>query len=81
MVGSKVLSYLGTSTTMAPFPLDLLLPNDKENLYRFEGSLTTPGCFETVTWTVLQDTVKISQSQVRISLPVSEILLIFLDLC
>ncbi len=57
---------IDTSVTMAPFPVDWLLPNDKQNLYRFDGSLTTPGCFETVTWTVLQDTVKISQSQVNL---------------
>ncbi len=63
----KTLFPIGTSTTITPIPLDLLLPNNKRNLYRFEGSLTTPGCFETVMWTVLQDTVKISQSQVMIS--------------
>ena len=50
---------------MNPIPLDRLLPTNKQNLFRFDGSLTTPGCFETVTWTVLQDTVKISQAQVN----------------
>ena len=50
---------------MSPLPLERLLPNNKQNLFRFEGSLTTPGCFETVTWTVLHDTVKISQTQVK----------------
>ena len=56
---------VGTSVFITPQALDQLLPNNKQNLYRFEGSLTTPGCFETVTWTVLHDTVKISQSQVN----------------
>ena len=59
------MTYSDTSATITPSPLERLLPNNKQNLYRFEGSLTTPGCFETVTWTVLHDTVKISENQVK----------------
>ena len=34
--------------------------------YYYKGSLTTPGCNEVVNWIVLEKTVPISESQVRI---------------
>jgi len=42
-----------------------LLPTDLTKFFRYPGSLTTPGCFESVTWTVFKDVVNISQYQVR----------------
>ena len=47
------------------FPLVNLLPTDKTNYYRYNGSLTTPTCNEAVTWTVFNDPVEISQAQVN----------------
>ena len=32
--------------------------------YRYSGSLTTPGCYESVTWTVFEDVLPVSASQV-----------------
>ncbi|ESO85126.1 hypothetical protein LOTGIDRAFT_131044, partial [Lottia gigantea] len=40
-----------------------LLPEDMSKYYRYNGSLTTPGCFETVTWTVFHQKQKISFGQ------------------
>ncbi|PFX11734.1 putative carbonic anhydrase 5 [Stylophora pistillata] len=44
--------------------LSPLFPSNTSKFYRYQGSLTTPGCFESVTWTVFHDSVKISASQV-----------------
>ena len=46
-----------------------LLPTDLTKFFRYSGSLTTPGCFESVTWTVFKDVVKISQYQVPYCVP------------
>ncbi|KAH7703592.1 eukaryotic-type carbonic anhydrase, partial [Aphelenchoides avenae] len=36
-----------------------LLPADRSRFYRYEGSLTTPGCDEIVTWTVMEAPLKL----------------------
>lgn len=53
----------GDSVSFPAFPLVNLLPTDKTNYYRYNGSLTTPTCNEAVTWTVFNDPVEISQAQ------------------
>ena len=40
---------------------------DLNEFYRYSGSLTTPGCFESVTWTVFEKVLKVSAAQVSIS--------------
>ena len=42
--------------TIQNFNLKKLLPDnpEKEDFYRYTGSLTTPGCNEVVTWTVFK---------------------------
>eukprot|EP00058_Branchiostoma_floridae_P009734 XP_002595222.1 hypothetical protein BRAFLDRAFT_129834 [Branchiostoma floridae] len=45
------------------FTLDNLLPPDRINFFRYNGSLTTPTCNEVVTWTVFKDTISISSNQ------------------
>lgn len=41
-----------------------LLPTD-QSAFRYKGSLTTPGCFEVVTWHVLQEPVTASSEQIN----------------
>lgn len=46
------------------FPLMDLLPKNTESFYRYSGSITNPGCQESVTWTLFYNTIEISTSQV-----------------
>jgi carbonic anhydrase len=41
-----------------------LLPKNKYSYFRYEGSLTTPGCGEAVVWTVFENSIPISMDQV-----------------
>nr|KAG5708213.1 hypothetical protein BaRGS_021147 [Batillaria attramentaria] len=41
-----------------------LLPADTSRYFRYSGSLTTPRCYETVTWSVFEEPQKISDRQV-----------------
>ncbi|XP_072030548.1 carbonic anhydrase 3-like [Amphiura filiformis] len=45
------------------FPLQDLLPSDVNQFYRYDGSLTTPGCFESVIWTMFDQPVQLSKRQ------------------
>ncbi|XP_029427481.1 carbonic anhydrase 15-like isoform X2 [Rhinatrema bivittatum] len=50
------------------FRLDSLLPGmDKlSRYYRYQGSLTTPDCAESVIWTLFEDPIPISRAQLRV---------------
>ncbi|XP_046565095.1 carbonic anhydrase 1-like [Haliotis rubra] len=42
-----------------------LLPKDLASFYRYEGSLTTPPCHESVLWTVFTEVQEVSERQAR----------------
>lgn len=42
------------------------LPQNPERYYRYKGSLTTPGCFESVAWTVFHEKLSISRRQLHV---------------
>lgn len=55
-----------TEVTVSPFPLESLLWGaDMSSFYRYNGSLTTPGCFPIVQWTVVKQPISISQDQLN----------------
>ncbi|XP_046852741.1 carbonic anhydrase 12-like [Xenia sp. Carnegie-2017] len=66
---NKFLKYIhrvksfGESRKIPAFDVRSLLPRDTMKFYRYAGSLTTPPCFDTVTWTVFYDPVEISKEQ------------------
>uniref|UniRef100_A0A8C7CDZ6 carbonic anhydrase n=1 Tax=Oncorhynchus kisutch TaxID=8019 RepID=A0A8C7CDZ6_ONCKI len=67
----NILNYLGRirhagqSVSIPAFDVQSLLPSDLGRYYRYNGSLTTPPCFQSVLWTLFTETVKISHTQVR----------------
>ncbi|KAF4789738.1 carbonic anhydrase 4 [Turdus rufiventris] len=59
------IKYKEQKTQLDPLPLMSLLPR-KEDLgkyYRYEGSLTTPDCYEGVIWTIFEKPVELSSYQ------------------
>ncbi|XP_055453538.1 carbonic anhydrase 9 isoform X2 [Psammomys obesus] len=55
----------GSKTEIPGLDVSALLPSDLSRYYRYEGSLTTPPCSQGVIWTVLNQTVKLSASQLH----------------
>lgn len=51
-----------TIDSLQPF---LFLPHDIAQFYTYKGSLTTPGCFESVQWFVFNHTFGISEAQLE----------------
>ncbi|NWH65750.1 CAH4 anhydrase, partial [Geococcyx californianus] len=60
------IKYKGKTPEVDPLPLSSLLPPEKdlEKYYRYEGSLTTPDCYEGVIWTIFEKPIELSISQV-----------------
>lgn len=52
------------STLAEEYALRNLLPEEIGVWYRYQGSLTTPGCDESVTWTVMENTLPVSSKTV-----------------
>lgn len=54
----------GSSLIKTPFAPEEFLPKDLSSFYRYEGSLTTPTCDESVIWTIFTDPVPFAMAQV-----------------
>lgn len=48
------------------FDIQSLLPKDLGRYYRYNGSLTTPPCYQSVIWTLFHERVQISKAQVKL---------------
>lgn len=66
---NNIISYLSRiryaeqKTLIPGFDISSLLPKDLARYYRYNGSLTTPPCYQEVIWTVFYEKVKISKTQ------------------
>lgn len=49
------------------FDIQSLLPQDLGRYYRYNGSLTTPPCYQSVIWTLFHERVQISKAQVKLT--------------
>ncbi|XP_015114974.1 putative carbonic anhydrase 3 isoform X3 [Diachasma alloeum] len=63
-----VAHWIGPSTAEIQHKIipQLLLPKDTTSFYRYEGSLTTPGCQETVTWFIFTEKLTVSLNQLSV---------------
>ncbi|NXN06622.1 CAH14 anhydrase, partial [Indicator maculatus] len=59
------ISYAGQTTSIPSFSIQDLLPQRLDLYYRYNGSLTTPPCSQSVLWTVFQQPVHISLAQLE----------------
>merc|ERR1712179_374198 len=62
----SLVKYGGNSTSFSNLKVRYLLPNKFDKFYRYQGSLTTPPCHESVTWTVFQETIYLSTEQLAV---------------
>ena len=42
-----------------------MLPENLNHFFRYEGSLTTPPCYESILWTVFDTPITLSHNQVQ----------------
>ncbi|KAF4081884.1 hypothetical protein AMELA_G00145530 [Ameiurus melas] len=59
----KDVSTEESDTKIPSFNVRHLLPNSLKKFYRYSGSLTTPPCFQSVNWTIFNDTITVSRKQ------------------
>ncbi|XP_029928273.1 carbonic anhydrase 14 isoform X3 [Myripristis murdjan] len=65
----NILNYLSRvrhadqKVSIPAFDIQLLLPEDLGRYYRYNGSLTTPPCHQSVLWTLFHQRVQISKAQ------------------
>ncbi|KAM6999278.1 carbonic anhydrase 14 [Passerculus sandwichensis] len=64
----KSLPPTGQTVDIPSFSIRELLPERLERYYRYNGSLTTPPCSQSVLWNVLPQPVRISRAQVGAAL-------------
>ncbi|XP_009469690.1 PREDICTED: carbonic anhydrase 14 [Nipponia nippon] len=57
--------YAGQTAAIPSFSVQDLLPPRLDLYYRYNGSLTTPPCFQGVLWTLFQHPVRISPAQLE----------------
>lgn len=57
--------YKGQNTSVPPFDVGGLLPPLRAQFFRYNGSLTTPPCYQSVLWTVFSRRAQISMEQLE----------------
>ncbi|XP_076111042.1 carbonic anhydrase-related protein 10-like [Mytilus galloprovincialis] len=57
---TEIVRLKGQRTTISGIPLEILFPNTDQYV-TYHGSLTTPGCSESVTWIVLNRPINVKQ--------------------
>ncbi|XP_056138772.1 carbonic anhydrase 4b [Lampris incognitus] len=61
----KNIKHPNTNTTLSSVSLDMLIPpqSNMTKYFRYQGSLTTPGCAEAAIWTLFENAILLSRQQ------------------
>ncbi|XP_068189756.1 carbonic anhydrase 6 [Antennarius striatus] len=59
------IKYVGQSMNISKINVRSMLPENLNNFFRYEGSLTTPPCYESIIWTVFDTPITLSHNQIR----------------
>ncbi|XP_060750522.1 carbonic anhydrase 6 [Tachysurus vachellii] len=57
--------YAGQSMYISTLNVRSMLPENFAHFFRYEGSLTTPPCYESILWTVFDTPITLSHNQIR----------------
>uniref|UniRef100_A0A8C3DXJ1 Carbonic anhydrase n=1 Tax=Corvus moneduloides TaxID=1196302 RepID=A0A8C3DXJ1_CORMO len=58
--------FAGQSTMLSSLDVQAMLPENLAHFYRYQGSLTTPPCSESVIWTIFHSPIVLSHAQIRL---------------
>ncbi|KAL4223216.1 carbonic anhydrase [Mactra antiquata] len=59
------IKFKNDNVSIHSIPLVQLMPAKLLQFYRYQGSLTTPPCYESVTWTLFNQTIEIAEEQLE----------------
>uniref|UniRef100_A0A8C4TZM7 Carbonic anhydrase 6 n=1 Tax=Falco tinnunculus TaxID=100819 RepID=A0A8C4TZM7_FALTI len=59
-------SFQGQSTKLFSLNVQAMLPENLSHFYRYQGSLTTPPCSESVLWTIFHSPIVLSHTQISL---------------
>ncbi|XP_009644792.1 carbonic anhydrase 6 [Egretta garzetta] len=58
--------FAGQSTKLSSLDVQAMLPENLSHFYRYQGSLTTPPCSESVIWTIFHSPIVLSHTQISL---------------
>ncbi|XP_061833189.1 carbonic anhydrase 6 [Nerophis lumbriciformis] len=59
------IKYAGQSMNISSLNVRSMLPENMNHFFRYQGSLTTPPCYESILWTVFDTPITLSHNQIR----------------
>ncbi|KAK7878566.1 hypothetical protein WMY93_030402 [Mugilogobius chulae] len=59
------IKYYGQSMNISNIDVRSMLPENMNHFFRYQGSLTTPPCYESILWTVFDTPITLSHNQIR----------------
>ncbi|XP_054634568.1 pentraxin-related protein PTX3 isoform X2 [Dunckerocampus dactyliophorus] len=59
------IKYAGQSMNISSLDVRSMLPENMNHFFRYQGSLTTPPCYESILWTVFDTPITLSHNQIR----------------